>query len=143
MLLSGKCCSQIFNLNFHTVETVLHDSARLLGLDHDEVLRSATLMHGASVVTDLKNDLEAIVTKFGPPPPLPPSKMFFPSKFSVHVAQKHPFTLEGFSEFSRLLSLENYQQKSKFDFMGCGVGGGGSEICCEVGKIHELTLVMS
>ena len=60
MLLSGRCCSQIFALKHDTVEDVLHECAHLLGLDEAEVLGSATLMHGTSVVTDLEDDLEAV-----------------------------------------------------------------------------------
>ena len=59
MLLSGKCCSQIFDLNGETLEDVLRECAALLGLDEDNVLGTATLMHETSVITDLKNDLEA------------------------------------------------------------------------------------
>ena len=58
-MLSGRCCSQIFNLNGETLDDVLRECAGLLGLDEDQVLESATLMHGTSVITDLKEDLEA------------------------------------------------------------------------------------
>ena len=66
-LLSGKCCSLLVNFEAD-VEYVLYVSAHLLSLDADEVLRNSTLLHGTSVVTDL-SDLEALTTKFGPPPP--------------------------------------------------------------------------
>ena len=56
-LLSGKCCSQIFNLNRVTLEDVLRQFADLLGLDRGHVLGDATLMHGTSVITDLHKDL--------------------------------------------------------------------------------------
>ena len=56
-LLSGKCCSQIFDLDRVTLEAVLRHFADLLGLDGGHVLRGATLMHGTSVITDLKEDL--------------------------------------------------------------------------------------
>ena len=71
MLLSGKCCSQIFNVKYDTIEDVLRECARLLGLDVHEVVGSSTLLHGTSVVTDLRKDLEAFPTKFGPHPFLP------------------------------------------------------------------------
>ena len=61
----------MFSLEHDTVEDVLRSCAHLLGLDEAEVLGSATLMHETSVVTDLWKDLEAITTKFGPPPPPP------------------------------------------------------------------------
>ena len=57
-LLSGRCCSQIFDLNAHTLKDVLRQFADLLGLDRRQVLESATLMHGTSVITDLPKDLE-------------------------------------------------------------------------------------
>ena len=57
-LLSGKCCSQIFDLNNHSLEAVLRCFADLLGLDEDQVLGSATLVHGTSVITDLNEGLE-------------------------------------------------------------------------------------
>ena len=57
-LLSGKCCSQIFDLDDDTLEVALCVFADLLGLDEDQVLGSATLMHGTSVITDLQEDLE-------------------------------------------------------------------------------------
>ena len=56
-LLSGKCCSQIFNLAWDSLEDVLRCFADLLGLD-DQLLGGATLMHETSVITDLKEDLE-------------------------------------------------------------------------------------
>ena len=59
MLLSGRCCSQIFDLDGETLEDVLCECADLLDLDEDQVLGSASLMHGTSVITDLKGDLEA------------------------------------------------------------------------------------
>ena len=59
MLLSGRCSSQIFALDFHTLEDVLAQFADSLGLDGDQVLESGTLMHGTSVITDLEEDLEA------------------------------------------------------------------------------------
>ena len=59
MLLSGRCCSQIFDLGDETLEDVLRQCADLLDLDEDQVLGSASLMHGTSVITDLEEDLEA------------------------------------------------------------------------------------
>ena len=59
MLLSGRCCSQIFDLSEETLEDVQRQCADLLGLDEDQVLGSASLMHGTSVITDLRKDLEA------------------------------------------------------------------------------------
>ena len=59
MLLSGRSCSQIFDIYHRTGEGVLRECARLLDLDEDQVLGSAGLMHGTSVITDLKEDLEA------------------------------------------------------------------------------------
>ena len=67
MLLSGKCCSRIFDLYDDMVEDVLRACARLLGLDVDQVLGSTALLHGTSVVTDLQKDLQAVTTKFRPP----------------------------------------------------------------------------
>ena len=58
-LLSGRCCSQIFDLSFLTLAEVLLQFADSLGLDEDQVLGSGTLMHGTSVITDLQKDLEA------------------------------------------------------------------------------------
>ena len=59
MLLSGRCCSQIFDLDHENLEDVLRQCADLLDLDKDQVLGSASLMHGTSVITDLRKDLEA------------------------------------------------------------------------------------
>ena len=59
MLLSGRCCSQIFDLDEEALDDVLSQCADLLDLDEDQVLGSASLMHGTSVITDLKADLEA------------------------------------------------------------------------------------
>ena len=59
MLLSGRCCSLIFNLDYSTLEDVLRECARLLDLDEDQALHSGSLIHGTSVITDLKEDLEA------------------------------------------------------------------------------------
>ena len=59
MLLSGRCCSQIFDLDHETLEDVLRQCAGLLSLDEDQVLGSVSLMHGTSVITDLQQDLEA------------------------------------------------------------------------------------
>ena len=49
------------------VRDVLHGCAGLLGLDEDDVVRSATLLHGTSVVTNLK-DLEAVAPPKSNPP---------------------------------------------------------------------------
>ena len=49
------------------VRDVLRRCAGLLGLDEDDVVRSATLLHGTSVVTDLK-DLEAVTPPKSNPP---------------------------------------------------------------------------
>ena len=57
-MLSGKCCSQIFDIEDDSLEDVLRVFADLLGLDKDQVLGGATLMHGTSVITDLHKDLE-------------------------------------------------------------------------------------
>ena len=59
MLLSGRCCSRIFDLDDETLEDVLRQCADLLSLDEDQVLGSASLIHGTSVITDLRKDLEA------------------------------------------------------------------------------------
>ena len=58
-LLSGRCCNQIFDLTGETVKDVLRQCAGSLGLDDDQLLESATLMHGTCVITDLKEYLEA------------------------------------------------------------------------------------
>ena len=57
-LLSGRCCSQIFDLDDASLNDVLLVFADLLGLDEDQVLGGATLIHGTSVITDLEEDLE-------------------------------------------------------------------------------------
>ena len=38
MLLSGRCCSQIFDLDGETLDDVLRQCADLLDLDEDQVL---------------------------------------------------------------------------------------------------------
>ena len=86
----------MFNLNFGTVEEVLGRCAHLLGLDEDEVLGSATLMHGRSVVTDLESDFEAATTKFEPLPLRSFLQILVPSEFSVHVLVEGMFVLVGF-----------------------------------------------
>ena len=58
MLVSGRYCCQIFNLRFEDMTYVLRECARLLDLDEDKVLESATLMHGARAIKDLKEELE-------------------------------------------------------------------------------------
>ena len=50
------------------VRDVLRRCAGLLGLDEDDLVRSATLLHGTSVVTDLKEDLEAVTPPKSNPP---------------------------------------------------------------------------
>ena len=122
MLLSGKCCSQIFDLD-EPVEDVLRACARLLGLDVDEVVGSSTLLHGTSVVTDLRNDLEALTTKFGPPPLPPLPKLFFPSGFSVHVPREGLFRFGVFG-ISSVFPLQK-ATRERHSFVGCG-GGVGS-----------------
>ena len=59
MLLSGRCSSEIIDLHYHTLKDVLRRFADLLGLDRRQVLESATLMHGTSVITDPQKELEA------------------------------------------------------------------------------------
>ena len=59
MLVSGRYCCQIFNLQYVDVRSVLRACARLLGLDEDKVLESAALLHGTRAIKDLKEDLEA------------------------------------------------------------------------------------
>ena len=59
MLLSGKCCSQLFDLDDETLEDMLRECATLLNVDENQVLGTATLMHGTAVVSDLREDLEA------------------------------------------------------------------------------------
>ena len=58
MLVSGRCCCQMFD-RFEDVRSVLRVCARLLGLDEDKVLESATLLQGTRAIKDLKEDLEA------------------------------------------------------------------------------------
>ena len=55
-LLSGRSCSQIFNVA-ESVQDVLEQSARLLGLDPDVVVRSGSLVSGTSVIKNLREDL--------------------------------------------------------------------------------------
>ena len=59
MLVSGRCCCQIFDLCSEDVTDVLRECARLLGLDEGKVLESATLLQGTREIKDLKEDLEA------------------------------------------------------------------------------------
>ena len=59
MLVSGRSCCQIFDLCEEDVTEVLRECARLLRLDEDKVLESATLLQGTRAITDLEEDLEA------------------------------------------------------------------------------------
>ena len=58
MLVSGRCCCQIFDPEYADVREVLRECARLLGLDEGKVLESATLLDGTRAIKDLKEDLE-------------------------------------------------------------------------------------
>ena len=121
MLLSGRCCSQIFSLEYEIVEDVLRRCAGLLGLDEAEVLGSATLMHGTSVVTDLQIDLEAVITKFEPLPLLLFLQIFVSSGFSVHVLEEGMFVLVVSGIFPAFpLEKLTREQNSLYE-----VGGGG------------------
>ena len=54
MLLSGRCCNQIFHQNT-PVEAVLAECGKLLQMDPLRVRRSGTLMSGTAVITDLRS----------------------------------------------------------------------------------------
>ena len=58
MLVSGRCCCEIFDLSCADMGVVLQKCARLLGLDEDKVLESATLLQGTRAIKDLKKELE-------------------------------------------------------------------------------------
>ena len=59
-MLSGKSCCQIFDLDDKSVQDVLEQSARLLGLDPDLLAGGGTLMKGASVINDLCKDVQFV-----------------------------------------------------------------------------------
>ena len=59
MLVSGRCCCQIFDLSWADMRVVLRECTRLLGLDEGKVLESATLLQGTTAIKDLNKDLEA------------------------------------------------------------------------------------
>ena len=60
MLVSGRCCCQMFDLfRFAGVTGVLRECAHLLSLDEDKVLESGTLLQGTRAITHLSQDLEA------------------------------------------------------------------------------------
>ena len=59
MLVSGRCCCQIFDLSEEGSTEVLEECARLLGLDKGEVLESAVLLHGTRAIGDRWEGLEA------------------------------------------------------------------------------------
>ena len=54
MLLSGRCCNQIFHQNL-PVEEVLAECGRLLDMDPLRSQRSGTLISGTAVITDLRS----------------------------------------------------------------------------------------
>ena len=54
MLLSGRCCNQIFHQHM-SVEEVLCQCGMLLDMDPARVRRSGTLMSGTAVITDLRS----------------------------------------------------------------------------------------
>ena len=54
MLLSGRCCNQIFH-QYMPVEEVLVECGMLLQMDPLQVRRGGTLMSGTSVITDLRS----------------------------------------------------------------------------------------
>ena len=54
-LLSGRSCSQIFNIEAEDIQYVLRQSADLLDLDSDVVARSGALMSGPTEIKDLKD----------------------------------------------------------------------------------------
>ena len=55
-MLSGRSCSQIFSVCGESVRDVLEQSARLLGLDPDLVVKRGKLMSGTSVINNLSKD---------------------------------------------------------------------------------------
>ena len=59
MLLSGRSCSQIFNIEEEGVQDVLRLSAELLDMDPQMVERSGTLVFGSTVIKDLKERMPA------------------------------------------------------------------------------------
>ena len=58
MLVSGRCCCQMFNLRIADVTDVLRECARLLGLDEGKVHESAKLLQGTRAIEDLNEELE-------------------------------------------------------------------------------------
>ena len=54
-LLSGRSCSQIFHIEKEDIEDVLRQSAALLDMDVDTVVRNGTLMIGSIDIKDLKD----------------------------------------------------------------------------------------
>ena len=55
MLLSGRSCSQVFDVALERVEDVLRQSAELLDMDAGTVVRNGTLMIGSTDIKDLKD----------------------------------------------------------------------------------------
>ena len=55
MLLSGRSCSQIFNIENVEIEDVLRQCAELLDMDPDIVARSGTLGRGSLDIEDLED----------------------------------------------------------------------------------------
>ena len=54
-LLSGRSCSQIFDIAVESVEDVLRQSAELLDMDADTVARNGALMIGSTDIKHLKD----------------------------------------------------------------------------------------
>ena len=54
-LLSGRSCSQIFSLGAENVQDVLQQSADLLNMDPETVVRNGALMIGSTNIKDLKD----------------------------------------------------------------------------------------
>ena len=55
-LLSGRSCSQIYDIEGEQVQDVLRQSAELLDMDSEIVERNGALMSGALVIKDLQED---------------------------------------------------------------------------------------
>ena len=66
MLLSGRSCSQIFEIAMESVEDVLWQSAVLLAMDPDTVVRNGNLMIGSTDIKDLKDCISEELGKLQP-----------------------------------------------------------------------------
>ena len=124
----------MFDIAYDTVEDVLRRCAGLLGLDLDQVLESAALLHETSVITGhLSKDFKAVTTKLGPPPTPPP----LPAKYLLLADSQRMLLRRSacFGGFRCSLSFSSGVTRKR-EKLTHGV-------CCEAAEIYELTLVMS